>query len=376
MKMPRTLFSLPLFLVCLAGLVACGGGAGHPPSGEIESTRELGPVTFPDIIRGRDGGYSVLFGGQSVWDFGDTALESPAVDGATWRSSTWCRAVGLDARNGLDCQDQPVDANGAPYEFLPFTDEELAYNQSHFRTDIPEADQSRWDLWPGPVVVDPKSGKALIFYSKIFARPGDWNFAAVGYSVATWASPNVAPIRPEINPGADEPTILFPEGTTSMETGALIYNGYVYVYGCKSAWLSWPTFLGRVKFSDALKKESWEFYQGDNIWSNDWENAAAVLDAAPMLSVHWNGYLKKFLAIYSTPLVNTLSLRTSDSPEGPWSEARVFHQGEAPSGDQWDYSGLAHPELARKNGRVEYLTYYRPLESFQGEIRLVEVTFK
>ena len=370
-------YNLRIFFPLLLLMTMAGCGSSSPPSGEIAGTRELDPVRFPDIIRGRDGGYSARFGGQSVWVFGDTTLESPAADGKTWRSSTWCRSADRYASDGLNCVDDPVDASGAPFEFLPFTAEELQHNQDHFRTDIPEEDQSRWALWPGPVVVDPDSGKALVFYSKIFSRPGAWNFAAIGYSVATWESPDSPVVRPEVAPGASEPTLLFPQGTTSMETGALIHNMYVYVYGCKSAWLSWPNFLGRVKFSEALNREAWEFYQGQDVWSNDWENAATVLDAAPMLTVHWNKYLKKFLAIYSAPLVNTLSFRTSDRPEGPWSDAREFHQGVAPlDSSQWDYSGLAHPEFARENGRIEYVTYFRPTEFLKGEIRLVEVTFK
>ncbi|MCX5866768.1 MAG: DUF4185 domain-containing protein [Proteobacteria bacterium] len=375
LNMPLNRIPLLFLSVSLLGLTACGSGS--PPSGEIAATRELGPVKFPDIIRGRDGGYSALFGGQSIWIFGDTSLNSPAADGATWRSSTSCRTVGPDARNNLDCQDEPLDAQGAPEEFLPFTSSELSYNQAHFRTDIPEADQARWALWPGPVVVDPNSGRALVFYSKVFARPGIWNFEMVGYSFATWASPDTAPVRPEVNPGASEPTLLFPDGATQIGSGALIHNGYVYVYGCRSEWLSWPNFLGRVRFSEALHREAWEFYQGSDSWNDNPETAAAVLEAATMITVHWNDYLKKFLAIYSTPLVNTLSLRTADRPEGPWSDAREFHQGVAPlDSEQWDYFGLAHPEFARENGRVEYVSYFRPTEFLKGEIRLVEVTFK
>ncbi|MDD5224313.1 MAG: DUF4185 domain-containing protein [bacterium] len=376
MKTTRNHYFILLLLVCLPGLIACGSTP-RPPAGEVASTREIGPVKFQDAIRGRDGGFSARFGGKSVWVFGDTALESAAADGATWRSSTWCRSTDSDPSDGIDCRDEPLDANNAPYEFLPFTNEEFNYNQAHFRTDIPEADQSRWALWPGPVVVDPDSGKALVFYSKVFARPGAWNFEMVGYSFATWESPDLLPVRPEVNPGADEPTLLFPEGATQIGSGALIHDGYVYVYGCRSEWLSWPNFLGRVRFSEALNRQAWEFYQGANTWNGNLDTAVKVLEAATMITVHWNDYLKKFLAVYSTPLVNTLSFRTADRPEGPWSDAREFHQGLAPlDSEQWDYSGLAHPEFARENGRIEYVSYYRPTEFLKGETRLVEVTFK
>jgi hypothetical protein len=51
MNISRTSFSLLLLLVCLPGLIACGSGS--PPAGEIAVTRELDPVQFLDIIRGR-----------------------------------------------------------------------------------------------------------------------------------------------------------------------------------------------------------------------------------------------------------------------------------------------------------------------------------
>jgi hypothetical protein len=101
------------------------------------------------------------------------------------------------------------------------------------------------------------------------------------------------------------------------------------------------------------------------------------MDTAPALSVHWNEYLGKYLAVYSNQLVSKISIRTAERPEGPWSDSQVVVECVAPTnGKIWSYSGLAHPEFARDNGRVEYLTYYRETGSFTGEMRLVEVSFK
>jgi hypothetical protein len=47
------------------------------------------------------------------------------------------------------------------------------------------------------------------------------------------------------------------------------------------------------------------------------------MDAAPALSVHWNEYLAKYLAVYSNQLANTISIRTADQPEGPWQDFRT-----------------------------------------------------
>ena len=96
-----------------------------------------------------------------------------------------------------------------------------------------------------------------------------------------------------------------------------------------------------------------------------------------MLTVHWNRHLGKYLAVYSTPLKNSISIRTSDVPEGPWSTSRAVVEGLPPGVDnKWNYSGLAHPEFAKDNGRVEYFTYYRETALMKGETRLVEVVFR
>jgi hypothetical protein len=45
---------------------------------------------------------------------------------------------------------------------------------------------ARWALWPGSIVVNPADNSALIFYMLVSARPGSFNFQAIGTSVATW----------------------------------------------------------------------------------------------------------------------------------------------------------------------------------------------
>jgi len=42
-----------------------------------------------------------------------------------------------------------------------------------------------------------------------------------------------------------------------------------------------------------------------------------------------------------------------------------------------NYAGEQHPELARQNGRVIFVSYYHPQTGFfEGELRLVKVEFK
>jgi RNA polymerase sigma factor (sigma-70 family) len=344
---------------------------------EVVKVQDLGATRFLDVIRGRDGGHSARFGDRSVWVFGDTFLSSAGQDGSNWRSSTWCWTQDFDARDGIGSLDEPVDVKGAPGEFLPFTRGELVYNKIHNLQFLPKRLRSRWALWPGPVVVSPQEDKAYVFYTKALARSGILNFQSAGSSIALWEAPDKPVVRPKLRPGEDDPTILFPKGDVTLGQGALVVDDWLYAYGCESGELSWPCIVARVRFADALKRDAWEFFAGEGRWSVDWTEAVTVMDAAPALSVHWNEYLGKYLAIYSNQLANTISIRTADQPEGTWSDSQVVVDCVVPSNSElWSYSGMAHPEFARDNGRVEYLTYYRETGSFTGEIRLVELLFR
>jgi hypothetical protein len=94
-----------------------------------------------------------------------------------------------------------------------------------------------------------------------------------------------------------------------------------------------------------------------------------------ILSVHWNSFLGKFLAIHSRWLGAQITIRLADHPEGPWSDAGTMEADTLHSKGEmfWTNWGLGHPELARDSGRTEYMTYWRNMGSRQ--IYLMEIRF-
>jgi hypothetical protein len=368
-------------LALLTFVLAACGGASAPPIAAVTATRELGPLAFVPSVRGRDGGFSAGWAGRSVWDFGDTVLASAATDGETWRSSTFCTTTDLDATDNLAPLDEPLDAAGAPGEFLPFTTDEQAFNDAHFsnriRPTCTDDCGARWALWPGPILPDPAGGAAaVVFYAKISARPGAFNFDVVGTSVATWASPDARPVRPVVRPDAAEPTLLFGADEPNLAAAALTVGDQIYAYSCAGGFSS-PCLLARGPWAHATERAAWTFLGADDQWTNDPRAAKTVLEGATMMTVAWNDALGAYLAIYSTPLSSDLVYRTAPAPEGPWSDARLlFHAMRPTNPDAWVYSGLAHAELARGNGLVQVVSYFRETGFLAGELRLVEVTLE
>jgi hypothetical protein len=361
------LTALPLLAAFLA---ACGT---HSP---LESSRDLGALPFLEAIWGRDGGYSAFFGGRSVWVFGDTPLRRQAADGLQWRSSTWSWTRDADASDGIGSFDEQVDEKGEPYELMPFTADEAAFNAAHLGDGCRDDCGAQWRLWPGPIVVDPATGAALLFYGKIIARPGSFNFSGVGQSIATWAGPDVHPVRPETRPGAAEPTLLFPDGEPQLGSAALLHEGQVYAYACESSWIVFPCKLARAPFERALERSAWRFFTGST-WSEAPKDARSVMYGAPMMTVHWNAHLHRFVAFHIDSLAGNLVMHLADRPEGPWTEAMVLARAR-PTGDvtSFPYGALAHPELSREGGKVEYLSYTDPSGAFGGEMRFVEIRFR
>lgn len=372
--------AMALAACALSFLFACGGNTDIEPwdyTVGVESAQELGALDFMGVVKARDGGFSAAWRDKSVWVFGDTILASAGEDGAAWRSSTMCRTDDMDASDGLDDMTDPVDSLGAPYEFLPFTTVEQAYNDDHRGDDCTAGDDcgARFALWPGPIVVLPDD-TAVVMYTKLLALPGAFNFSVLGCGVATWAAPDQAVVRPSTGPvDAGDPTLLFGENEPCLTAAAIVHDGYLYAYAVQDAWMAQPCIVGRAPVADIQDRDAWLFYAGDDDWVADWKDAVKVIDGSTIMSIHFNEHLGRFVAVHNAIVSGDVEINVADNPWGPWSTPTVMFTGEPPDDtDMWNYSGLAHPEFAQDNGRIEYVTYYRPGD-WTGEMRLVKVVF-
>ena len=94
---------------------------------------------------------------------------------------------------------------------------------------------------------------------------------------------------------------------------------------CETQGLEHSCRLARVPLAAALDRSAWQFFAGNGRWSSNWKDARPVLQGGNpvggLLSVHWNPFLGKFLAICSRLLDARIAIRFADRPEGPWSDA-------------------------------------------------------
>ncbi|MFI9506917.1 DUF4185 domain-containing protein [Nocardia sp. NPDC052566] len=100
-------------------------------------------------------------------------------------------------------------------------------------------------------------------------------------------------------------------------------GGFVYEYGTESGRNN-PAFVARVRENDIQNLGEYEYWMGDK-WSRkgDVNAAAPVMHGVGELSVMYNNYLGQYIALTTDPF-NSVVMRRSPSPTGPWSEPEVL----------------------------------------------------
>ncbi|HEX6736825.1 MAG TPA: hypothetical protein VF310_01000, partial [Vicinamibacteria bacterium] len=240
-------------ILFLAALCGCGGDRptaadSAPRPLAAAAVRELGAVSRPATVVGRDGGPSALVGGRVLWTFGDTFFTRLASDGAGFRSNT---AASADPARPLEAV-EPTDAAGTPLAAVPFTPEEQAYND---RTGRPD---DRIALWIGSLAPEP-DGSALAFVSKLYVRPGTLNYEDIGAALARF--------RPGSTVGQRLPGLVFTAPEPNFVHAALVEGGFVHLLG-KLAGREQRYAIARVPRAQAADRGAYQFWNGRE-WSAD-----------------------------------------------------------------------------------------------------------
>ncbi len=344
-------------LVFCGSIFACGGTA---PGLTIEKVEDLGKIPLPSAtIVGRDGGMGGKLGNRLLWTFGDTFLNKKnSVDNSNVLSAT---SAWASVETPL-LVTEPIDADGIPAQLIPYTSAELMQNRADAL--------NGWALWPG-AMFDTGASEGLVVFQRIKRTNGS-GYDSKGIGTARIA---VGATQAKRNPN----DLFAPPERLYMPTS--VVDGYVLAFACEDVgFLNVGCRMARAPLAAADDRAQYTFYDGA-AWQTDNSKAAVVLDKVANLTVSYNPYLQRYLAVSGGVLNSTISLRTAEHAEGPWSQpAEIPADGQAilpPLDDKaFNYVIIEHPELRSADGRSIVISYSRPTTPFAGDVRLARVTFK
>ena len=201
------------------------------PIPSVVSVTPLGTVQQNSVIYGRDGTFSALIGGRSVWTFGDTPISVPGVLGNSWDDNSLSWTTNLDASQGIDLNHDLLDPTSAPAEYLSYLSWERKYNYEHDKnhgTVTPCG--AEFAMWDGPVINDPARNRVLFYYYELYGgAPGIQGWETVGGGIAVY-TPETGITRPIENPGSKIPTLLWGPKDLEYNSGALVVDDTLFSY--------------------------------------------------------------------------------------------------------------------------------------------------
>ncbi len=282
----------------------------------------------PTLVR--DGGQSAKVGNKILWGFGDTLFNPPSVTG----KSGWSNTAGLADINTPLSVNEPLDANNAPYQFIPFSASDQAYNDST------NSGSDRYAYWVQGLVSRPSQNDALVYFLRLKVGGGFLNYDLLNTGMAVvGANSTTATVVQES---------LFSKPGPIFDGGVFDHNGYVYMYDCNNTIISCS--IARAPIDGALSRSNYRFWDGTE-WDSDINNRVSNM---PGQDAGWSEALGKYVMFSNQFLTGKIFMRTADQPYGPWSDEQLIFTAPA-----YVYAVEYHPELSKNNGKTLFLTYYQ-----------------
>ena len=338
----------------LVAALSCSDPAATPPPGELTPDPPLAPqVTRVGVIAdpaganfGRDGCASGPLGGKILYTFGDTLFFKTAVDGKSARSNT---AAYAELSNPTVLT-EPLDANGLPAQFIPFTTEEQAYNDATGKGD------DRYIIWPGKIVPRPDGQTGIAFFNFFRAHPDHWEGIGTG----------VAEVQAGKTVATRLPKLLFQAPEPDFTHATFEKDGVVYLYACETYGFCR---VAKAPLAGATERANYTFWDGE-AWSPDLAKAQITIPGSTSgLSVAYNAYLGAYVSFSSAGFSKTIRMRIAKNPQGPWSAAVEIYSFATGA----IYATGQHTALDADGGKRIYVSAYNDLGNFKGEIVLLEV---
>jgi hypothetical protein len=364
------------FKLAVAGLMICVCPTGLPAHGQtgqstlVDSVKDLGSQFKNNGVgaTGFDGATSTLLpGDRALWMFGDT-VEGP------FESIRGLSLADKLSNSAAIVPSQDVSSGIQKYEFLTLPDGKKPRQLVPF---VPGEDPAVHRVWPmhGLCVGE----YIYLFYHRISLIEGvdvfD-NFKLDGMGIA----------RAKISDLVFE-RLKAPDGTyefwKSDQPTYGVYveqrDGYVYLWGS----LMTGMFLARTRPDKIAELDTYEYLVAaptasspdvEPRWAKKYEPTAVLFDSVPNeMSAAYNAHLGQYIAVHTLLTDNKIVVRTAPKITGPWSDAQVVYLPKREQEKENFYAGKEHPELARENGKIIYITFVNTVSYLP---QLVELTLK
>jgi len=323
-------------------LGSLGGGSGSAGSSSNPTATpwKTGTSGYIPVLEGRTQTVELLTGRTSpndtvdrfgiqgtdlgiLWDGGDGTTYMALGDtfgdcslpGEQWRSNILFRSSDRNLADGMRIVDAPMESPGVAKSILPRSNK------------------------PGETTVIPTAGVGIggtqyLRYMSVatWGEPGEWvtNYSALAKS--TDRGENWTPVQGTVRLGTGSEALVPEELTVDGEdlpsqpqaqmSAFLKVGGYVYEYQTPSG-RSGQAVLARVPEAQIENPDAYVYWDGAD-WVADPDAAARVIPApVSELSVDWNDYLGKYIALY-TDARNNIVMRQAAKPEGPWGQLRIL----------------------------------------------------
>jgi hypothetical protein len=341
-----------------------------PKSIKVKSVRDLG-IQFtdnPHKMIGQDGAFSIPINGETLWFFGDTLIGERVPGESLWYPGG--EPVGTKDMSGKGSIEKMINNTGL---LLKEASGRNGLNNFHYITNeegkikplierLPDEDPNLIRIWCLHGIY--LNGKVYLYFLKIkmldeTVWPGTFEVLGAGLAVgdkSDWKFKRINYEGSDLLWKIDEPKF----GSAVFEDKK---NNWLYLYGVIPVNELQTCYLTRVRPSQIEEFEKHEYYSGGENWSNDIKKADPIFTNVPNeVSVSFNKYLGKYLAVHSYDLTGDIVSRMSQTPWGPWSEPVLLHKVKSKHEKELPYpiliyAGKEHPELSEKNGKVIYLTY-------------------
>lgn len=298
---------------------------------DIKSVQKLGAVKNVAASQPlyRDGASSIRLGNKILWFFGDTLFTQKSVDGTNARTNT---AAWADPSSPFKLS-EPLDANGAPGQFIPYNASEAAYNAAS------RDPNDRYVIWPTSAIsIDDNT--AYLYYMRLKSGVNPSTLTGIGIGLASVSS------------GATSATIINESLFSANEAQyrpAAVKGDMVYLQDCQQSGFISNCAMARVAKGQMATRNAYQFWDG-RVWQSNIATAShTVLGSPSTMAIMWSDYLQKFVMLSASAFSKDLIMKTADEIQGPWSSDKLAYTDAT---SKYPTIAYFHPELSTDGGQT------------------------